>query len=244
MDIRTESVRELNKDGFGTLDIASTSGHIEIVREIILRSTGTARKQVCGSKGREGRTAIHYAAINGKVEVMDKLFIAWAGCIRDDIALGETTFHLAVKYKKFEAFRNLIEWMKFLCLEELMNCGDEDGYTVLHLAHVQLQLSCNSNTAKNLEVNAKNKRGLTAMDIMDILILENSTDFHLRQIIHQHAGAASAQLQHAAINVANNQEHGPTQPSPAFQMDPDVVEDEKKQDGIKMFMASEPKRLT
>ncbi|XP_060673324.1 uncharacterized protein LOC132803798 [Ziziphus jujuba] len=203
--LRTESVRELSKDAFRTLDIASALGHIEIVKEIMLRSTGTARKQVCGLKG-EGRTAIHYAAINGKVEVMDELFIASAE------SFGETALHLAVKYR-FEAFKKFIEWMEFLGLEELVNCGDEDGYTVVHLANVQLLLSCNSKIAQKLE-------RIQLISVFDKSFISN-------------AGAANAQLQHVAINVANNQEHGPIQPSPSFQMDPDVVEDEKKQDGIK-----------
>ncbi|XP_060673323.1 ankyrin repeat-containing protein At5g02620-like [Ziziphus jujuba] len=132
--LRPESIRELNKDGFRPLDIAVALGHIEIVKEIMLRSTGTTKKEVCSLKGREGRTAIHYAATNDKVEVMDELFNAWAGCIRDVTAFEETALHLAVKNNKFEAFKNLIEWMKFLGLEELVNCGDEDGNIVLHLA--------------------------------------------------------------------------------------------------------------
>ncbi|XP_060672974.1 ankyrin repeat-containing protein BDA1-like [Ziziphus jujuba] len=214
--LRPESVRELNKDGFRPLDIAAALGHIEIVKEIILRSTGTAGKEVCSLKGKEGRTAIHYAAINGKVEVMDELFNAWDGCIRDVTASGETALHLTVKYNKFDAFRKFIEWLEFRGSEELVNSGDEDGNTVLHLAvskkqceYVQLLLSCNSNIANKLEVNAKNKRGLTAMDIMENLIVENPSDIRLRETLQRAAASTTtspptASAQHVAVNVANN----------------------------------------
>lgn len=65
-----ESVRELNDDGFRSLDIASALGHVEIVKELLATSHGN---DICRLKGRGGETAIHYAAISGKIETMDKL---------------------------------------------------------------------------------------------------------------------------------------------------------------------------
>ncbi|XP_060673694.1 ankyrin repeat-containing protein BDA1-like [Ziziphus jujuba] len=213
--LRPELAREVNKDGFRPLDIASAFGHIEIVKEI-LKSCG---KDICGLKGRDGRTAIHYAAINGKIEVMDELVSSRAECIKDVTALGETVLHLTVRYYKFESFRKLMELLEICGLEELVNWGDEDGNTILHLAvsrkqheYVKLLLS-NGGAAKKLEINAENKRGLKAMDIMDKLIVDNPSDIHIRETL-QRAGAAPAispipsdsKLHHVAVNVAKIKE--------------------------------------
>lgn len=50
-----------------------------------------------------------------------------------------------------------------------------------------------TSTRAVLDVNAKNSKGLTAMDIMDIMIKENvsSDDVHLKDILHR-AGALTA----------------------------------------------------
>ncbi|KAF3445604.1 hypothetical protein FNV43_RR10780 [Rhamnella rubrinervis] len=237
--LRPESVEEVDRYGFRPLDIASALGHTEIVKMIMMMRNGN---EICGMKGRDGRTAIHYAALNGKVEVIDELLSSWRDCILDVTSLGETALHLSLKFYKFEAFRTLIKWLEILGLEELVNSSDEDGNTVLHLAvsmkrheFVQLLLRNSTSIACKLELNAKNLKGLTAMDIMDILVLENPSDAHLQKIL-QRAGTIRAgldansasstpfasQLQHdAVLNITNSQE-------------PPLMESEKK-DWIKHF---------
>ena len=59
----------------------------------------------------------------------------------------------------------------------------------------------------NMELNARNSRGLTAMDIIDILIMENPIDFHLKETLQQAGGAiknGSAQYHNSSNNI--NQE--------------------------------------
>lgn len=135
--LKPENVTELNNEGFRPLDIASAFGHVEIVKELITSSYTTTT--ICRLKGKEGRTCIHYAAMNGKLEVIDELLSFSKESVEDLTALGETALHLALKYYKFEAFKNLVEWLAKIGLEEIINWGDNDGNTVLHLAAARKQ---------------------------------------------------------------------------------------------------------
>uniref|UniRef100_A0A803NH61 Uncharacterized protein n=1 Tax=Cannabis sativa TaxID=3483 RepID=A0A803NH61_CANSA len=130
--LKPEFVKELNKDGFRPLDIASALGHVEIVKVLIKGTTTTSN--LCRLKGRDGRTAIHYAAMSGKIEVIDVLISSCKECVEDLTCVGETSLHLAVKFNKFQAFTNLVEWIQRIGEEEIVNWGDNDGNTVLHLA--------------------------------------------------------------------------------------------------------------
>ncbi|KAL0464266.1 UNVERIFIED_CONTAM: hypothetical protein Slati_0314200 [Sesamum latifolium] len=59
---------------------------------------------------------------------------------------------------------------------------------------VELLLDWNNNTAgSRLELNAVNKKGLTAVDIVDILT-ESSNDVHLREILRRAGGYASSEF--------------------------------------------------
>ncbi|EXB72237.1 Ankyrin repeat-containing protein [Morus notabilis] len=114
--LKPESAEEPNREGFRPLDIASAFGHVEIVKELVT-STGN---DICRLKGKDGKTAIHYAASSGRLEVMDDLLSFSAECVTDVTVLGETALHLAVKYYKVEALRNLVEWLEKLGLEEIV----------------------------------------------------------------------------------------------------------------------------
>ncbi|KAL5560529.1 hypothetical protein UlMin_036740 [Ulmus minor] len=197
LKLKPDAARELNKEGFRPLDVASAFGYVEIAKELIVKSGS----EICRLEGREGRTALHYAVINGKNEIVDELL----------------------------SLESLFEWMQKLGLEEMVNWGDKDGNTVLHLAvarkqHQGVQLLLrSSNISSTLELNATNLRGLTAMDVIDILI-ETPSDVQLREILHR-AGALRAQnsqLQ-VAVNVPNNQQENTS-----------IVEAAKK-DWIKYF---------
>ncbi|PON99759.1 Transmembrane protein [Trema orientale] len=197
--LKPESVMELNKEGFRPLDIASALGHVEIVKEIIASTsctTTTSGNDICRLKGKDGRTAMHYAVIHGKIEVIDELVSFSVECVKDLTVLGETTLHLAVKYYRFEALRSLVESLEKLGLEELVNWGDKDGNTVLHLAvsrkqHESVEFLLNNNSISSaLKLNETNSRGLTPMDVMDLLI-ETPSDVQLRQTLRL-AGAVGA----------------------------------------------------
>ncbi|KAM7466644.1 hypothetical protein LguiB_014206 [Lonicera macranthoides] len=66
MKIKPELANELNNHGFRPLDIASACGHVEIVKALLVSDAPRL-------KGREGRTALHYAALKGRVETVELL---------------------------------------------------------------------------------------------------------------------------------------------------------------------------
>ncbi|KAM7462607.1 hypothetical protein LguiA_030728 [Lonicera macranthoides] len=165
MKIKPELANELNNHGFRPLDIASACGHVEIVKALLVSDAPRL-------KGREGRTALHYAALKGRVEVINELVSACSECVKDMTIVGETALHLAAKYYQIEALKTLLEWVdaEKHGLEEVLNWSDRDGNTVLHLATVELLLGSRVHTTnKLLQLNAMNSKGLTPMDIVDIL---------------------------------------------------------------------------
>ncbi|KAJ0052796.1 hypothetical protein Pint_00074 [Pistacia integerrima] len=175
---KADLVSQENQDGFRPLDIASVLGHVEIVEEIIM----TCHPDVCRLKGTHGRTCIHHAAINGRVEIIDKLLTSCA-------------------------FTNLVKWLEKLGLEELVNWGDRDGNTVLHLAIVELLLG-SGNISNILELNARNSRGFTAMDLLDIVI-ENSNEVRLKEILQRAGGLGVQTPDHTLINTQIHPEPAP-----------------------------------
>ncbi|XP_057495417.1 ankyrin repeat-containing protein BDA1-like [Actinidia eriantha] len=188
-----DAPRELSNDGFRAMDVASGIGDVEIVKELL--KVGAAN---CRLKGKDGRTAIHYAAAKGRVEVIHQLLESCPDSVNDVTAFGETALHLAVKSHQFDAFRALIQWAERLGFETIVNWPDHDGNTVLHLAAsrkqvetIELLLGKSNAGGGILEVNATNSKGLTPMDVLDIII-ESPEDVALKEIL-QRFGAVIAQ---------------------------------------------------
>lgn len=82
--------------------------------------------------------------ISGKIEVVEYLVRNYDGWIMDLTDRNETVFHLAVKNKQLGVLLVLIDYVRvvFGCFDEnnigfandLLNCKDEEGNTILHLA--------------------------------------------------------------------------------------------------------------
>jgi ankyrin repeat protein len=85
-------------------------------------------------KSSDGKTSLHCAAVTGRVRVIKELVGFFPDCIGDMTLRGETALHLAVKYNQFEAFKAMFDMLNQLNMQEILNAGDEDGNTVLHLA--------------------------------------------------------------------------------------------------------------
>ncbi|XP_059651005.1 ankyrin repeat-containing protein BDA1-like isoform X2 [Cornus florida] len=188
-----ELAKESSKEGLMPLDIASMAGNVEIVIQL-LRVDNT----ICRLKGKDQRTALHYAAIKGRVRVIDLLLSTCPNSVKDVTVSGETALHLAVENHQIEAFSALLRWLKSPGMETVINWADCNGNTVLHLAASTKQLQIlelllsNRNAIRGIvEVNATNSKGLTAMDLLDI-VTESPKDVQLRKILRR-AGAIGAQ---------------------------------------------------
>ncbi|KAK6285360.1 hypothetical protein POUND7_011539 [Theobroma cacao] len=161
MKHKPEFAGEMRKDGYRPLDIAVVTGHIDIVRQLL-----KTEFQIFRLPGKDQRTALHYAAAKGRVEIINELISTCPKCITDVTSYGETALHLAVKNNQFPAFSVLVNW-----LENLKE-------------KTSLELLVGKNNVFNgiLEVNAPNSKGLTAMDILDI-VMEEPNDIQMRKIL-------------------------------------------------------------
>ncbi|CAI9786895.1 unnamed protein product [Fraxinus pennsylvanica] len=183
-----EIAGELNNDGFRPLDIAVIMGALSIVKEL-LRANG----ELCRLQGKYRRTALHYASMKGRVDIIDELLSTCPDSIQDITYHRETSLHLSVKNYQFDAFRILIKWLERLGMQPVVNLADCDENTVLHIAvltkqHATIDLLLNKGSIREtIKVNATNDMGLTALDILDNVI-EDSHDVRIREIL-QAAGA-------------------------------------------------------
>ncbi|CBI40931.3 unnamed protein product, partial [Vitis vinifera] len=113
-----------------------------------------------------GETALHIAVRNNQLEAHKST----GGRAQEE---GETALHVAARNNQLDALRVLVEWLRRTKALVVINSKDGDGNTVLHLAAarknhqaIELLLSCSDGAPEVLEVNAINKRGLTAFDLL------------------------------------------------------------------------------
>ncbi|KAL5724050.1 hypothetical protein ACHQM5_007360 [Ranunculus cassubicifolius] len=192
--LKPEFIEQLNQDGFSPLHIASANGYVEIVREIL--STNHSGGLMITS--REKKTALHYAAMKGRINVIQELLSNCAETVEAVTIQGETAIHLAVKNDQFEAFEFMFQKLKGLGKEDVINRKDERGNTVLHLATytkqravVELLLVGDILSLGTIELNAMNKSGLTAFDLL-LLFPSEAGDREIEWILRG-AGAKTAQ---------------------------------------------------
>nr|XP_048326765.1 ankyrin repeat-containing protein BDA1-like [Ziziphus jujuba var. spinosa] len=217
---------ELSSQGFNPLDIASTAGHVEFVKEIIrlrpdfakqvnqdgfspihiaaaIGNMDTVREfmkvdqKLCRLEGRNRWTALHYAASRGKVDTIQEMLLACPESIEDVTVQNETALHLAVKNCQFQAINFMVTWVREMKKDEILDMKDEHGNSILHLATWRKQRQVVewliSNPGTNplpLEVNAVNKSGLTALDVL-LIFASEAGDREIEEIL-RNAGARRA----------------------------------------------------
>ncbi|KAI3683168.1 hypothetical protein L1987_83668 [Smallanthus sonchifolius] len=103
-------------------------GHIEIVKELL-----QVNPDLCLFEGKDRKIPLHLAVAKTHVEVTTLLLLRLES-IDCTTAQGETSIHLAVKYNQFKVFQVLIQHVKQVNKEDLLNSKDLYGNTILHLA--------------------------------------------------------------------------------------------------------------
>lgn len=145
------------------LHIASVSGHVEFVKEILrlkpefakqlnqdgfcpvhmasangylemVREFLTVDRRLCQIEGRNKWTPLHFAASRGRSDIVWEMLLACPESVEDVTAPNETALHLAVKNSQFETVDLVLRWIREVKKEELLNARDELGNSVLHLA--------------------------------------------------------------------------------------------------------------
>ncbi|CAH8301698.1 unnamed protein product [Eruca vesicaria subsp. sativa] len=173
LNLREDLGREVNKDGFTPLHIAASMGHVGIVKELLEKLSG----EICLIKGKERKIPLHYAAMRGRVRVLDALVSSNPQSLEEVTARGETVLHLAVGLCQFDAFVALLECLKEFDKLCVLNKQDYGGNTVLHLAVQKRQFevvdlllgskdSSNTLPIDFIEVNSLNSNGFTPLDML------------------------------------------------------------------------------
>ncbi|XP_052295463.1 ankyrin repeat-containing protein BDA1-like [Citrus sinensis] len=166
--LKPDFAKEVNQDGFSPMHMASANGQIDVVRGLMKFD-----QKLCHLQGPERKTPLHFAAIKGRVDVVSEMLSAYGECAEDVSVQRETVLHLAVKNNQFEVVRALVDWIRDVKKENILNMKDKQGNTALHLATwkrecqaIELLLSHGANASGGLEVNATNHSGLTALDVL------------------------------------------------------------------------------
>ncbi|KAI5569681.1 hypothetical protein BDE02_12G093200 [Populus trichocarpa] len=183
---------EVNQEGFSPMHIAADNGQVEIVKELM-----EVDIKLCRLEGRQKMTPFHHAAIRGRAEVISLMLSGCPDCIEDETERRESALHLAVRNNRFEAIKKLVDWIREMNKEYLLNMKDEQGNTVLHLASwkkqrrvIEIFLGSGSVSTGSLEVNAINHTGITALDVI-LLFPSEAGDREIVEILRS-AGAMRA----------------------------------------------------
>ncbi|KAF5936143.1 hypothetical protein HYC85_027272 [Camellia sinensis] len=115
---------------------------------------------------RDGFNPLHLAAIKGKVEVLRELVGKMPQAALPKLNHQQTILHLCVKHFQMDALKLLMEETDDVQILGLVNATDDYGYTILHLAVTDKQIQIVKYLASRVDVNAINKNGLMALDIL------------------------------------------------------------------------------
>ncbi|XVE71030.1 hypothetical protein DITRI_Ditri10aG0117200 [Diplodiscus trichospermus] len=150
------------KDMFGCtpLHLSCSKGHLEITREILRLDADLSSLQ-----DNEGWTPLHWAATKGRVNIVDEILSMSLESAEMITKHGETVLHLAVKNNQYEVVRYLVDNLN---ITKLVNLPDNDGNTVLHIATAgKLTVMVIYLLKLGLDVNAINRKGFTALDVVE-----------------------------------------------------------------------------
>ncbi|XP_050227922.1 ankyrin repeat-containing protein At5g02620-like [Mercurialis annua] len=160
LKIRQDFAWKKDNNGCTPLHLACSKGHLETTRELLRLDVDLSSLQ-----DNNGRTPLHWAAIKGRVNIIDEILcvsLESAEMITKD---GETVLHLAVKNNQFDAVKYLMENLN---VTTLINKPDHDGNTAMHLATAgKLSTMVIYLLKHNADVNAINRKGQTALDVVE-----------------------------------------------------------------------------
>lgn len=126
LKVRPSFCEQADKNRCLPLHYASRIGNVEITKFLL-----NSKPDMALQYNNNGYTPLHQAAINGHVKILEA-FIASSptsfNCLTTD---GDTVFHLALRFGKYNAFIFLAESFDFT---GLLHQQDQFGNTVLHLA--------------------------------------------------------------------------------------------------------------
>ncbi|KAK2659935.1 hypothetical protein Ddye_006468 [Dipteronia dyeriana] len=194
---------EFNRYGYSPIHLASLKGHLQIVKDLVDMEKGLCVLKDCS----EGKTALHCAAVRGRIDVIRHLLSCCPESAKELTFKSETMLHLVVKNSQGQIMTPLISILRELNLVgDLINCVDEDGNTVLHLATYRKQYQMIKVLLRdtNMNVNAVNADGYNASAISEMNNDASSSEFDNKRII----GEMIKQAQSLQRGGSSDQAHG------------------------------------
>ncbi|XP_021739761.1 ankyrin repeat-containing protein NPR4-like [Chenopodium quinoa] len=151
---------------------AAKKGWLPIV-EMLLE----VKPNMCFVHDQDGMTPLHVAAVNGNTDVLKEFLKKKHQAALERTTKGETILHLCVKNCQLDTLKALVKDTYDL---ELLNSGDNDGNTVLHLAvaykeYKMLEFLLEQGDNK-IDKNAMNEKNKTTMDIFDLTKIRKDSD--------------------------------------------------------------------
>ncbi|XP_048323278.2 ankyrin repeat-containing protein At2g01680 [Ziziphus jujuba] len=177
--------KKMDEKGNSPLHYACNGGHREITWMLLRRDPNLALQY-----NNNGYTSLHLAAIHGEISVLEEFASKAPAAFHYLTKEEETIFHLAVRYGKYEALMFLLHSSN--STNNLLHCQDRYGNTVLHLAvsRGRHQIAEFLIKKTKVEVNSRNCKGLTALDILD-QTKESAETQHLGAILTRAGGERS-----------------------------------------------------
>ncbi|OMO66590.1 hypothetical protein COLO4_30481 [Corchorus olitorius] len=160
LDVCPNFAQKIDKNGQFPLHSASSKGHREITQMLLQLDSDIAVQF-----SNDGYTPLHLAAMNGKAAILEEFLSMAPTSFQYLTKQGETVFHLLVRYNHYDAFVYLVQ---VFADTYLFHCPDQYGNTILHLAAYggRYQIVEYLIRRTTIEVNSRNLKGLTALDIL------------------------------------------------------------------------------
>ncbi|XP_026450893.1 ankyrin repeat-containing protein BDA1-like [Papaver somniferum] len=197
--LKPELASEVDSKGFSPLHLASLRKHVEMVRVLL-----ASDPDVCVATDQDGRTPLHLASMKRQLENVKLLIETKPDAIKILLNQEENILHFCVKHNSLEALKLLIELVgsRLDPTNEdqesvTVNSRDYHGNTILHLAVARKQVKMIKylvNNSLGIEINALNKNGFTAMDILANQTIKELKDIEVEELL-RHAGGLSSREQ-------------------------------------------------
>ncbi|KAA8540373.1 hypothetical protein F0562_024708 [Nyssa sinensis] len=214
--LRPQMAAAVNKDGLTPLHCACRQGQTEI-SAMLLRLDQDPASQFDNN----GFTPLHLAAMSGHTSVLDELLCIAPSSFSLLTEEGETVFHLIVRLQKYDAFHCLAGVFKDT---NVFHKPDQYGNTILHLAvgtrryHKRTYRVIEYIISEtSLQINFKNCRGDTALDILERAKETSERRQNLIDMFRKAGGKRSTEL---SVSITAGRPQPPTLERP--EMIPEV----------------------
>ncbi|EXC26788.1 Ankyrin repeat-containing protein [Morus notabilis] len=184
MRLKPSFARKSNQNGYSPIHLAMQNAHTNLVLRLL-----DIDRDLVRVRGREGKTPLHFAVECGEIDLLAEFLLVCPKSIQDLTIRKETALHVAVKSDKLEALKVLLGWLEHVGKKGVLNWGDDEGNTILHIAAARNQTKMVRLIIDRIDLNAKNSAGLTALDISPEQTQPNSGT--LKLMLHR-AGALKA----------------------------------------------------